>query len=50
MELFNEAVVNAAEHGMTKDGAGAHVQCMPHRRGHAFDCVVVDRAPASRHP
>ena len=45
VELFNEIVVNAAEHGMTIAGADAHIRYMPHRRDHAFDCVVVDRGP-----
>ena len=42
VELFSELVNNAAEHGMTAEGAHAHVRYMPHRKGQAFDVVVAD--------
>ena len=42
VEVFSELVNNAAEHGMTPEGAHAHVRYMPHRKGHAFDVVVAD--------
>ncbi len=42
VEVFSEIVNNAAEHGMTENGASAHVRFMPHRRGHAFDAVIID--------
>ena len=42
VEIFSELVNNAAEHGMTPEGAHAHVRYMPHRKGHAFDVVVSD--------
>ena len=53
--LFSELVNNAAEHGMSEQGANAHVRHMPHRRGLAFDVVVVDsgqgiRASLDRNP
>ena len=48
VEMFSELVNNAAEHGMTEDGADAHVRYMPHRRNHAFDVVIADSGP--RHP
>lgn len=46
--VFSEIVNNAAEHGMTKEGASSHVRFMPHRRGSAFDVVVADRGPGIR--
>ena len=48
VEIFSELVNNAAEHGMTEEGAHAHVRFMPHRRGHAFDMVVSDSGPGIR--
>lgn len=48
VEIFSEIVNNAAEHGMTENGASAHVRYMPHRRGHAFDVVVADEGPGIR--
>ena len=53
--LFSELVNNAAEHGMSEQGAHAHVRHIAHRRGHAFDVVVVDsgqgiRASLARNP
>ena len=48
VELFSELVNNAAEHGLTEAGAHAHVRFMPHRRGHAFDVVIVDEGPGIR--
>ena len=55
VELFSELVNNTAEHGMNEEGAHAHVRYLPHRRGCAFDVVVVDsgegiRATLSRNP
>ena len=48
VEIFSELVNNAAEHGMTPEGAHAHVRYMPHRRGHAFDVVVSDSGDGIR--
>ena len=48
VEIFSELVNNSAEHGMTEAGAQAHVRFMPHRRGEAFDVVVVDEGPGIR--
>ena len=48
VEIFSELVNNAAEHGMKEAGAQAHVRFMPHRRGSAFDVVVVDEGPGIR--
>ena len=48
VEMFSELVNNAAEHGMTEDGADAHVRYMPHRRNHAFDVVIADSGPGIR--
>ena len=48
VEMFSEMVNNAAEHGMTPEGAHCHVRYMPHRRGFAFDTVVTDRGPGIR--
>ena len=48
VELFSELVNNAAEHGMTPEGAHAHVRYMPHRRGKAFDVVVSDSGAGIR--
>ncbi len=42
VEIFSELVNNAAEHGMSEDGAHAHVRFMPHRRRSAYDAVIVD--------
>ena len=42
VEIFSGLVNNAAEHGMTPEGAHAHVRYMPHRKDHAFDVVVAD--------
>ena len=33
VESFSEIVNNAAEHGMTPEGAATHVRYLPHRRG-----------------
>ena len=48
VEIFSELVNNAAEHGMTPEGANAHVRYMPHRRGHAFDVVIADSGTGIR--
>ena len=48
VEIFSELVNNAAEHGMTEAGAQSHVRFIPHRRGAAFDVVVVDEGPGIR--
>ena len=48
VEMFSELVNNAAEHGMTEEGAHAHVRYMPHRRGHAFDMVIADSGAGIR--
>ena len=48
VEIFSKLVNNAAEHGMTPEGAHAHVRHLPHRRGHAFDVVVEDSGPGIR--
>lgn len=48
VETFSEMVNNAAEHGMTADGAQAHVRYIPHRRGHALEMVVADTGPGIR--
>ena len=48
VEIFSELVNNAAEHGMTEEGANAHVRYMPHRRGMAFDVVVADSGEGIR--
>ena len=48
VEVFSELVNNAAEHGMTEEGAHAHVRYMHHRRGRAFDMVVADSGPGIR--
>ena len=48
VEIFSELVNNAAEHGMTEQGANAHVRFMPHRRGHAMVVVVADSGPGIR--
>ena len=55
VKLLSELVNNAAEHGMTDEGAHVHVRYMPHRRGRAFDAVVTDhglgiRATLERNP
>ena len=42
VEVFSALVNNAAGHGITPEGAHAHVRYMPHRKGHAFDVVVAD--------
>ena len=56
-ELFTISLNNSAEHGVTEGSASAiaHVRFMPHRRGAAFDVVVVDegtgiRATLARNP
>ena len=46
--IFSKRVNNAAEHGVTEEGANAHVRFMPHRRGRAFDVVVADSGPGIR--
>lgn len=48
VEIFSELANNAAEHGMTPEGAHAHVRYMPHRRGKAFDVVVADSGDGIR--
>ena len=48
VEIFSEIVINAAEHGMSDQGAHAHVRFMPHRKGVAFDAVIVDSGPGIR--
>ena len=48
VEIFSELVNNAAEHGMTPEGAHAHVRYMPHRRGDAFDVVIADSGAGIR--
>ena len=48
VEIFSQLVNNAAEHGMTPEGAHAHVRYMPHRRGRAFDAVIADSGPGIR--
>ncbi len=48
VEIFSEIVNNAAEHGMSEDGALAHVSFMPHRRGSAYDAVIVDSGSGIR--
>ena len=48
VEIFSELVNNAAEHGMTPEGAHAHVRYMPHRRGYAFDVVIADSGAGIR--
>ncbi len=48
VEVFSELVNNAAEHGMTEEGAHAHVRYVPHRRSRAFDMVVADSGPGIR--
>lgn len=48
VEIFSEIVNNAAEHGMSDRGAHAHVRFMPHRKGLAFDAVIVDSGPGIR--
>ena len=49
-ELFTISLNNSAEHGVTEGSASAiaHVRFMPHRRGEAFDVVVVDEGPGIR--
>ena len=47
-ETFSELVNNAAEHGMSPDGADVHVRFMPHRKGNAFDVVIADQGPGIR--
>ncbi len=48
LEIFSMQVNNAAEHGMTPEGAHAHVRYMPHRRGYAFDVVIADSGAGIR--
>ena len=48
VEMFSELVNNAAEHGMSPDGAQVHVRYLPHRKGHAFDVVIADSGPGIR--
>ena len=48
VEVFSELVNNAAEHGMTEEGAHAHVRYVQHRRCRAFDMVVADSGPGIR--
>ncbi len=46
--IFSRLIANAAEHRMSPAVNHAHVRFMPHRRGHAFDCVVADSGPGIR--
>ena len=39
VETLSELLNNAAEHGMTDDGAHCHVRVMPHRMGQCLDFV-----------
>ena len=48
VEIMSELLNNAAEHGMTPEGAQVHVRFMPHRRGSAFDAVISDSGPGIR--
>ena len=48
VEIFSEIVNNAAEHGVSPEGSHAHVRFIPHRRGHAFDAVIVDSGAGVR--
>ena len=48
VEIFSKLVNNAAEYGMTPEGAQVHVRYMPHRRNHAFDLVVADSGQGIR--
>ena len=48
VEMVSELTNNAAEHGLSENGAHAHVRYLPHRRGHAFDAVVSDTGPGIR--
>ena len=48
VEIFSALVNNAAEHGMTLEGAHAHVRYIPHRRGYAFDVVIADSGAGIR--
>lgn len=48
VEMFSELVNNAAEHGMSQEGAHAHVRYIPHRRSHALDVVVADSGAGIR--
>ena len=48
VETFSELLNNAAEHGMSDDGAHCHVRLMPHRTGQCLDIVVADSGPGIR--
>ena len=48
VEMFSELVNNAAEHGMSREGAHAHVRYIPHRRSYALDVVVADSGDGIR--
>ncbi len=48
VETFSELLNNAAEHGMSDDGAHCHVRLMPHRMGNCLDIVVADSGPGIR--
>ena len=48
VETLSELLNNAAEHGMTDDGAHCHVRVMPHRMGQCLDIVVADSGPGIR--
>ena len=48
VKIFSEMVYNAAEHGMSEAAAHPHVRFMPHRRGMAYDAVIVDHGPGIR--
>ena len=45
VEIFSEIVNNGAEHGMSDQGAHAHVRYIPNRRGYA---VIADPGPGIR--
>ena len=48
VETFSEIINNSTEHGMSEQGATAHVRFMPHRTGHALDAVIADSGPGVR--
>lgn len=48
VDIFSEIVNAAAEHGFSATAAQAHIRFMSHRRGHAFDAVIVDSGTGIR--
>ncbi len=48
VETFSELLNNAAEHGMSDDGAHCHIRVTPHRMGNCLDMVVADSGPGIR--